>query len=297
MKLLYPTEVTDSILVSTNVPETEYAAWAVGTTYATGDKVIKNHAIWASADDDNTGNDPEESGSTHWVYYSATNAWKLFDQKVIDKTVMSGSIELTLAPGRISGITLLNVTGNTVTVTITDPVEGAVFTKVVELISTANVIDLYTYFFAPFMYTKNVYIETPIYGDSTLSIVIEAESGSAECGEIVLGLFSELGYTQYGSSTGIQDYSTKQVDAFGNFTILQRAFAKRGKFNLLVDNSLIPAVISMLEEFRTTPVVWIPTDDTTLSSPLIVYGYYRDFEASVNYYNESSLSIELEGLT
>ena len=40
MQLIKPVTVTDTVLVSSNVPENDYAEWAVGTTYDTGDRVI-----------------------------------------------------------------------------------------------------------------------------------------------------------------------------------------------------------------------------------------------------------------
>lgn len=40
MKIIRPFVITDSSLVACNVPETDYARWAVGTTYALGDIVL-----------------------------------------------------------------------------------------------------------------------------------------------------------------------------------------------------------------------------------------------------------------
>ena len=51
MKLIRPETVTDSIFQSSDVPETDYSAWAGGTTYADGDRVIVTtgvHKIYES---------------------------------------------------------------------------------------------------------------------------------------------------------------------------------------------------------------------------------------------------------
>ena len=40
MHLLAPIDVTDAVLTATNLPETDHAAWATGTTYAEGQRVI-----------------------------------------------------------------------------------------------------------------------------------------------------------------------------------------------------------------------------------------------------------------
>ena len=40
LTVVKPIAVTPSMLVSTDVPEADYAEWAAGTTYAIGDRVI-----------------------------------------------------------------------------------------------------------------------------------------------------------------------------------------------------------------------------------------------------------------
>lgn len=297
MRILKPQAMTDAILTSTNVAETEHSAWSSGTTYAIDNRVIKNHKIWESLQNSNTNHDPEEVGSTWWAFYSYTNAWKMFDAKVGSQTTNSNTITLELLPGRIAGATFLNVAANEISIVMTDPLEGEVYNEIHSMIDNSPVIDLYTYFFEPIRQSKNLFVALPVFGDATVDIVIDYTGGTAKCGELVLGLMSTLGCTQFGAGVSITDYSVKQVDDFGNFSVLERAFSKRGSFTVLMENVAVNNALNIFEEFRATPAVWIPTDVAPISSPLIIYGYYRDFEISVQYYNESTCTIELEGLT
>ena len=78
LRITVPVAITDA-MVTTDVPEADYSAWASGSTYALGDRVIKGHKIWESAQAGNTSHDPETSGSAWWIKVSATNRWRLFD--------------------------------------------------------------------------------------------------------------------------------------------------------------------------------------------------------------------------
>ena len=77
MKLIRPETVTDTIFQSSDVPENDYSAWLVGTTYADGDRVIVTtpniHKIYESQQGANTGNDPTTDDGTWWVEVSSTN--------------------------------------------------------------------------------------------------------------------------------------------------------------------------------------------------------------------------------
>ena len=71
MKLIRPETVTDTIFQSSDVPEADYSAWLVGTTYADGDRVIVTtpniHKIYESQQAANTGNDPTTDDGTWWL--------------------------------------------------------------------------------------------------------------------------------------------------------------------------------------------------------------------------------------
>jgi hypothetical protein len=119
MKLIRPTAVSDTNLVSSTVPETDHAAWSSGTTYALAARVIKAHRIWESTQASNTNHDPQTAGISWWVDMGPTNRWGMFDTVVGTETTATGSITLVLEPGRIDALALLQLDAATVTVNMT----------------------------------------------------------------------------------------------------------------------------------------------------------------------------------
>ena len=78
MKVIKPIAVTDATLYGCSEPEDDYAAWAIGTTYGAGDKVIvlSTHKIYESLQAANTGNDPT-TATDWWLDLGPTNRWKM----------------------------------------------------------------------------------------------------------------------------------------------------------------------------------------------------------------------------
>ena len=86
LSVLVPVDITDSILVSTDVPEVDYSDYSSVTTYGIGDRVISSltHKVYESAKASNLNKDPTDinnrTGSTiWWIQVDSTNAWKMFD--------------------------------------------------------------------------------------------------------------------------------------------------------------------------------------------------------------------------
>jgi hypothetical protein len=279
---------------------TTYEEYAAGTTYADGDKVVDatNHLIYESLQNANTGH--ALTDTTWWLKIGSTNPWRVFDAKVGSQTERTGSIYYELEPGIIEGIAFFNLDASSINIVFTDPTDGEVYNETINLISTSNVFDGYSYCFAPFLITRaTVKTNLPPYGLASLQITIKTEldTETAKCGEIVLGRVLEFGNTQYGAGFEIIDYSRKDVDDFGNFSVVERAFSKRIPIDVSVENAILGYLKQTLEDYRATPVVCIPTEVENLQGPFLIYGYYRTAKTVVPYPNHSILTIEWEGLT
>ncbi|WP_285303354.1 hypothetical protein, partial [Klebsiella pneumoniae] len=79
LKVIPPLSITDSILTSSNVAETDYATWSSGTTYNIGDRVryvsTNIHKVYESLRVTNLNHDPttDTSSPPYWIEVSATN--------------------------------------------------------------------------------------------------------------------------------------------------------------------------------------------------------------------------------
>lgn len=297
MKIIRPVTITDALLTSSTVTEADYAAYNAATTYVLGDKIIVttgDHHIYESLQAGNTGHTPSTS-PTWWLKISATNRWKIFDAKIADQTSNTTSINYVLAPGSIDSIALLNMDASSVTLTLTDPTYGEVYDNTVELISTTNITDGYTYFFEPFLDRADLALfDIPPYSAASLAITITNTDGTAKCGEIVVGRQAEIGNTEYSPSISIIDYSRKEVDDFGNYTIVERNYSKKVTCDMFLSNAYVDEVIRQLSLYRAKPLVWVAAEEF---SSLIVYGYYRGFDLVIAYPTHSTCSLEIEGLT
>jgi hypothetical protein len=119
-------------------------------------------------------------------------------------------------------------------------------------------------------------------------------AGTAKCGELVLGQSRFIGYTQYGTSVGIIDYSKKETDSLGRFIISQKAFSKRVDFDLDLDVSAVSAVQTYLSQNRSRAMVWV---GDPIVPAVIVYGFFRNFSIVFSNAVSAACSIQVEGLT
>jgi len=302
MDIIRPVTVTDSVLTSSNITEDDYAEWASGTTYVTGNKVIvlSTHRIYESLIDANTGNDPTTDDGTKWLDIGATNRWKAFDQKISDPVSSTGTIEyeLTSADTNITAVALFGLQGSEATVIGTDTGgEGEVYNETINLIDSSDVIDWYTYFFEPITFkTEALFTNIPPY--LGLDVEIEVDAGAGEpvkVGQIVIGSSQNLGFTTYGTTVGIEDFSRKETDAFGNFIIVERAFSYLVDYDVRIPTQTARRVQNLLAVFRASPLVYIGNEDDSYGT--IVYGFFRNFDINLETPSYSLASIEVEGLT
>ena len=295
MKLIRPTTITEGMITACNVPETDYAAWAVGTAYTVGTRCIYSHKIYECLVD-NTGYQP--SGfPAKWLDCGYDNRWRMLDALVGSQTTQANSISVTITPGIIDSIALMDMDATSVTVTMTDPVEGVVYAESIDLVDKTFIVDAYTYFFEPIITDDTVVLlGVPAYANASIEIVISNPDGTAKIGTLVVGAKKDLGGTRYDPTISITDYSKKDTDDFGNYTVVQRAFSKRLTCEIWLKNSQVDDIARTLAGYRASPVVWVGTDDGTFSA-MIIYGFYKSFSITIPYPDDSLCSLEIEGLS
>lgn len=120
------------------------------------------------------------------------------------------------------------------------------------------------------------------------------EQSTVAVGRIVVGKALELGVSQYGASLSIEDFSRRERDEFGNFTVSQRSTAKNINFDVKIDKQKVNAVFRLLSELTTIPCVWLGDDN---DAALQVYGFYSDYTHNIDYPSITSATISVEGLT
>lgn len=299
LRLLKPIAVTDAVLTASNIAETDYAAWNAATAYSVGNRVIRTstHRIYERIIAGTTATAPE-SDPVNWIDYSATNRWKMFDTLVGSQSVAASPITVTLVPsGVFNAVALLNLVATSVRVKATHTVDGVVYDKTISTQSPPSLPDWWTYFFEA-IYQKQtaLALDMPTYASGlTVEITISNSGGNAACGACLIGRTQAVGDlgVQYGARVGITDYSRKEQNIFGEYTIVERAWNKRAEMSVLVSNSQIDGLQALFASLRTTPTLWVGSEDY---ESLVVYGFYKDFSAVIAYPAYSQMQLDIEGL-
>lgn len=293
MKMIRQTPVTADRLVSSSIPESEYPAWSSVTIYAAGARAIKSHRVWESTQSSNSNHDPDTAGLSWWRDVGPTNRMAMFDGKVGTASVAATSLTVTISPGRIDALALLNVQAAQAVVTMTLGSQ-VVYTKTVSLIDDANITSWFQYFFEPIRSKDYVLLtDLPVFGEATITITLSSPGGNVSCGICIAGRTASLGRILSSPSLSINDFSRKITDDFGNTDLVQRSFSKKMGIKLIVENTEIDRVHDILSSQRAVPAVWIGSEK---HSSMLIYGFYRDFDIDIAYSKNSYCTLNIEGM-
>jgi len=300
MKLIKPITVTDTQFVTSNVPEDDHPVWLVGTTYAALDRVIvagTTHKIYESVASSNTGNDPTTDNGTNWTEISATNRWRAFDLVLGDTVTNSATIAYgLLADTPIDGIAFFGLAAGTVQVVVRDLGASIIYDVTKDLIDSMVVVDWLTFYFGGIDFdSEALFTGVPGFTGNTIEITIASPSGTISVSQIVLGQVKVLGETLTGTEIGIEDFSTKTRDSFGNATIVERAFIDNVDFRFVLNTRDARDVKRILTSVRAQPAVYF-VNETDVSMGTTVFGYFRDFSIPLNAGGKSTANLEIEGL-
>ena len=127
-----------------------------------------------------------------------------------------------------------------------------------------------------------------------ITVIINKTASTAKIGELIVGLKTTVGTMKWSPQISIIDYSTKTVDVYGHYSIVERSFAKRLTCGITIPNTDLDEIVRQLDLYRSTPLVWIGSETY---SCLIVYGFYKSYNVVIPRSISSDCSLEIEGLT
>ncbi len=294
LKVIKSVTVTDAILTATDITENDHAAYNAATTYAVGDRVISGHVIYQSMQAGNVGKAPSTEPAW-WVKVSPTNRWKAFDLSTTTRTAFTGSCYYEFETGvSVNAVGLLNFIGvNEIRIRLTDPSFGVVYDKTTITASVPSESSWYAWFFEERRQeTQLIATDLPSYPNATLRIDIV---GTGEIGALTFGTQKTIGIgVRSGVSLGMQDFSRKERNQWGDIELVQRAYAKRLSIDTIIENDQLDNTYDLLTSLRSTPCLWIASDRYR---SLVVFGFFNTFDIVIPYPNHSECSIDLESLT
>jgi hypothetical protein len=304
MKYIVPTSITDAMLVSSTVPESEYDEWNASVVYPAGHLVARStqHSVFKRVSTGSS-SDPPESDLINWTRVGPTNKWSCLDLAVGTATTVKGSgptgstdqvsMSYTIAPGQVRGLALMDMDANSLVVTMTSDGEDVYELNLSPMGPSEDVDNYYDYFFAAIVPRRLlVATDIPPYVNGRITVTLTG-AGSVSLGSLIVGDVYQLGEVLSGASVGIIDFSRKERDDFGVITFAERSYARRMTLPLLLNTSAVDAAVNRLARFRARPVVWVGSPS---SESLTVYGICRDFSMAIPGPMVSTCSLEIEGL-
>ncbi|WBX86332.1 hypothetical protein [Sphingosinicella microcystinivorans] len=297
MKLIRPLTISDAMLVSSSIAETDHPAWNAGTAYGTGNRVIlaathRRYEALAASTGVNPASDP-----TKWLDLGPTNRWAMFDDRVGTVATRTGSLSVVLATGPIDALALIDTDAESATVTLT---AGGItrYTRTQSFNLGGKAIDnWFSWFFETIGRRSSLlFLDVPVYDGSEVTVTMTRDDpgDTLACGTLIAGRQFAIGETEHGADIGIIDYSRKETDQFGVNSVVQRAFAKRMTARVVMQTDAVDDVLRNLAALRATPVLWIGSE--TFES-LTVFGFYKEFSIDLAYPTVSYCSLTIEGLT
>lgn len=311
MKVMNPVAITDAKLVSVNIPETDYAVWSAVTTYARGAYCISTatHTVYRSLTNSNLNKDPDleqvaladplidDPVPVNWQVISATNRWKLFDQKPSVQAAYPNTIAVTLAPAEfVDSVAGFGIIANTVTVTMVDGVT-TVYSRTLNLQDETVVIDWLSYFFEEIVSRDEfLFLDMPLYRDADTTITLTRTGETVSAGQLLIGKTSTIGQTTIGGTefSGI-DFSYVDQDEFGDLTTVVRAATRATNFDIFVENERLLYMDLIMRRLRGgQPAVWIGDDDALKAG--INFGFWRGYRNIYKSADYSIINVQIQGI-
>lgn len=297
LRVVNPVGVTPSQLTYTNVPEDDAPEYVATITYAAGARVIDGMSVYESAQADNTGHTPGSS-PTWWTRLGPTNRWAPFDRSYDSQARQASSIVYEFLPDQVvTAFAALNVDGATaLRVTMTHPdYPGYVYDRSFDMTLVPLEPLWWGWWFsdrvAP---SQSLATDLPSFPGASIRVEIEGGDDLA-VGVLLIGSVHEFGLgAQFGTRFGLDDYSRKERNGFGDLELVERAWNKRANIPMKMEWGDVDRFHEFAAEVRATPCLWIGSE---LFESATIYGIYVTLDIVISHPQYASLDLELRGLT
>lgn len=274
-----------------------YQAYAVGTTYAIGERVNDNtnHLAYESAIAGNVGQPLTDV--TKWLPLGATNTYAMFDLLRNSQTTSAIAQEVVITPGlRADSVALVGLEATSVRIQSVSAA-ATVYDQTINLSNrTSN--SWFTYFFGGFGKSPSMAVfDLPPLSDAVLTITITNVQGTVKTGALVMGLSVFIGNVQYSAETDVLNFSTITRDfAGGTSELIQRRNVPKTIQQIMLPKALVDTARKVREDLNAMPAVWSGLDDngSEYFEALLIMGIYKKFSINLAYPEDALISLELE---
>lgn len=298
MRLTELIEVTEDRLVYSNLAEDDAPLWDDVTTWAAGDTVIYEHAVW-EAQAENVGKNPAETENVTWIRLRPTNLFAAFDFKRTTKaqSVANGEIIYEITPGLLCDtVALSSVEADTIRIEVFAPNGETMRDISATLIDTSAVVDWFTYHFEPVQYAKEYKISgLPIYRNGRVRVTITGSAEVVKVGRVSVGRSHLIGELLPDTEVALIDYSDTETDSFGDTTIIKRTSARRVTYRFTMPSEDVERVSALVERLNGEPL-YAFGEGVSSRLGTSVYGIIQDFSVPQQV-GRVIARLEMKGLT
>lgn len=314
MKIIKPTPVTPSALAYSNVTENDAPDWSASKTggYNQGDRVMDSHHVWewlsSAAGNTTVAPSADTSATAKWLDTGPTNRWKMFDKesgntwRVGMATTNSETIDVKITPGAVvNAIGLFGLVASRVQIKMTEPTgkegpnnDGVVYDSGQVNLADVGVSNWYDYFFMPLDRNEAlVDLKLPAYGNATVQVTITNPGATAAASLLVLGQYIEIGDSIYGTSLGLQSYSTTTEDVFGNVSIVRRGNKNVVDYDVRIPTENLDSTFRTLRRLQNTACVFVGNESMEAT---ITVGYFENLRETIASPAAIEMSLEVRSL-
>ncbi|EHJ46333.1 hypothetical protein DFW101_0316 [Solidesulfovibrio carbinoliphilus subsp. oakridgensis] len=306
MRVMDPKPITADVVKASNLTDPA-PLWSATSAYLAGTTVRQadTHHRYKALKDSPVGTKPSEActGLTPtWSDLGVDNTWACFDDSIDTRsTGANGVIDQTLDSSRCDSLALFGLAdASSVDVEMRDGTGAVVFTSTTSL-ANFEVSNWYEYFFGDFTYRRDLVLDMPIYGQSSLHLVIHGVGDDdPSCGSIRICQATEIGNTIFDSELGFVDWSTDDEDKWGKADLEQGPSAKKADIDVQIDTADLDNVIRLFESVRGRLAVYDCNNTTTAGGRIfergIILGRVRSLKVPIQGPVVSTISVEIRGV-
>lgn len=256
-------EISQAMLISSSIPESDYPVWSNAETYSLGERVVSSSRIWESVQDGNYYKTPQSNSGVWWVDVGATNRWRAFDSSLAPKASAGFDIYYMLRPSELfDSVAIFGPIGGDVQITIRDLESNIIYDQTLQLAGARDATDWYPYFFAPFPPQESVVVsDLPGVTGAILAVRISG-GGQRAVGEIIVGRKVIMGRTLVDTTSGFRDFSTVDRDDWGNQNIVRRGYARTVDYRISIPSDDVRRVSDAVIRNRARICVFSAGDGT-----------------------------------
>ena len=266
-------QVTDYYSANFTEDETE---WSAGATYLNGDEARYGHYIYKYAGVDGTNStDNPTLDTTLWVYDRVTNYYAAIGGTTTEQTGVENTFDVQFEISGFDTLAILNMDAEEVIITFLDNAGSVISGPTTYDLTSRDVIDYTSFFFAPFKFQKRLFIRIPFYLNSRVRIQAN-KTGTVKVGRIVLGRSLNLGVTLFGANFELTSQSREVTNEFGTTSQEQVASYYSAAYNIRTPSQNIEYLKDLRKDLAFKNVLFVgDEEDESKFQNLLSYGEWE----------------------